>query len=82
MIGWLLMGAFNHINVSSNFSIAQRSHLTVVCFLGGLGGSCLLLSLTAQLNWTIPSFDKEGRPSMASAGLSATYNLVWRCFEH
>ena len=46
-----------------------RSHLllahSVVGFVGGLGGSCLLVSLTVQLSWTIPSFDEEGRPSMA-----------------
>ena len=62
-----------------------RSCLTLVCsnvgFLGGHGRSHLLVSLTAQFSWTIPSFDEEGRPSMAGPGLSATYHLVWRCFE-
>ena len=58
-----------------------RSCLTllhsVVGFLGRLGGSYLLVSLTAQFNWTIPSFDEAGRYSMAGPGLSATYHLVW-----
>ena len=38
--------------------------------------------LTAQLSWTISTFDEEGRPHMAGLGLSATYCLVSRCFEH
>ena len=63
-----------------------RLHLSlahsIVGFLGGLDGSCLLVSLIAQFSWTIQSFDEEGRPSMASPGLSATYHLVWRCFQH
>ena len=63
-----------------------RSCLTLACtvvgFLGGPGGSCLLVSLTMKFSWTIPSFDEEGKPSMAGPGLSATYHLVWRCFEH
>ena len=63
-----------------------RLHLTlghsVVGFLGGLGESHLLVCLTVQFSWTIPSFDEEGRPSMAGPGLSATYQLVWRHFEH
>ena len=54
---------------------------SVLGFLGGLGGSCLLVSLTAQFSWTIPSYDEERRPSMACPGLCATYHLVWRCFE-
>ena len=62
-----------------------RSHLTlahsVVGFLGGLGGSCLLVSLTAQFSWTISSFDEEERPSIAGPGLSATYYLVWKGIE-
>ena len=51
-------------------------------FPGWESGSCLLLSLTAQISWIIPRFDEEGRPSMAGPGLSATNHLVWRCFEH
>ena len=62
-----------------------RSHLSlahsIVGFLAGLDGSCLLVSLTAQFSCTIPSFNEEGRPSMAGPGLSATYHLVWRHFE-
>ena len=62
-----------------------RPHLTLACsvvgFLGGLGGSHLLVSLTAQFSWTIPSFGEEGRPSVAGWGLSATYHLVWRHFR-
>ena len=71
---------------SLELSREVRSHLllahSVVGFLGGLGGSHLLVSLTVQFSWTIPSFDEEGRPSKAGPGLSATYYLVWRCFEH
>ena len=62
-----------------------RLCLTLVCsvvgFLGGLGGSHLLVSFTMQFNYTISSFDEERRPSMAGPGLSATYHLVWRCFQ-
>ena len=57
-----------------------RLHLSlahsIIGFLGGLDGTCLLVSLTAQFSWTFHSFDEEGRPSMASPGLSATYHLV------
>ena len=42
---------------------------SVVGFLGGLGGSHLLVSLAAQFSWTIPSFDEERRPNMAGSGL-------------
>ena len=63
-----------------------RTHLSlahsIVGFLGGLDGSHLLVSLTVQFSCTIPSFDEEGRPSMTGPALSATYHLVWRCFEH
>ena len=63
-----------------------RSHLTLACsvvgFLVGQGESHLLVSLTAQFSWTIPSFDEEGRPSIGGPGLSATYHLVWRHFEY
>ena len=55
---------------------------SVVGFLGGLSGSHLLVSLTVQFSWKIPSFDEEESPSMASPGLSATYHLVWGHFEH
>ena len=41
---------------------------SVVGYLGGLGGSCLLVSLTVQFSWTIPSFNEEGRPSIAASG--------------
>ena len=62
-----------------------KSHLTlahsVVGSLGGLDGPHILVSFTAQFSWTIPSFDEEGRPSVAGQGLSATYHLVWRHFE-
>ena len=54
--------------------------LNMFC-LGFLGGSQLLVSLTTQFSWAIPNYDEEGRPSMADSGLSATYHLVWRCFE-
>ena len=63
-----------------------RLHLSIahsiVGFLGRLDGSHLLVSLTAQFSWTIHSFDEEVMPSMGGPGLSATYCLVWRCFEH
>ena len=54
---------------------------SVVGFLGGLGGSCLLVSLTTHFSYTISMSDEEGRPCMAGPGLSATYHLIWRCFE-
>ena len=50
-------------------------------FLGWLVRSHLLVSLTVQFSWTICSFDEEGKPSMAGPRMSATYHLVWRCFE-
>ena len=71
---------------SLELSREVRSHLTVahsvVGFLGRLGGSHMLVSLTVQFSWTIPSFDEEKRPSMAGQGLSTTCHLVRRCFEH
>ena len=36
------------------------STVLVVGFLGGLGGSHLLVSLTAQFSWTIPSLMRKG----------------------
>ena len=67
------------------FSGEMRSCLTlahfIVGFLDGMGVSHLLVSLTAEFNSTIPSFDEEVRPSMAGPGLSATHHLVWRYFE-
>ena len=62
-----------------------RSHPSlahsIVGFLFALDGLHLLVSLTVQFSCTISSFDEEGRPSMTGLGLSATYHLVWRCFE-
>ena len=46
-----------------------------VGFLGGQGGLCLLVSLTAHFSWTVPSFDKEGRPSMAGPG--GLVHTIW-----
>ena len=78
-------GIITDSDVISSRKLTNSLNLVRICLdevLGGLGGPSLLVSLTAQFNWTIPSFDEEGRPSMAGQGLSATYDLVWKCFEH
>ena len=47
----------------------------------GLSGSHILVSQTAKSIWMIPSFDNEGRSSIAGPGLSATCQWVCRHLE-